>query len=180
MQAIDERFQSSFGFFLSHSQFFLRLDQFFLRLGQFSQFAIRAFLGLDYFGERCLRLNEHSHALLDNLGDAIQPLVKAIHTDLGFCLAFQNELDRALDIHAVRIPCQVEKRRFGTVELASRDVEFVARASVALIDDSFASAFTGADHLLVLDLVGRLVAVDRRIDDGVVHEQHVVLRALVP
>ncbi len=32
----------------------------------------------------------------------------------------------------------------------------------------------------VLHLVGRLHAVDRRIDDGVVHEQHVVLRARVP
>ena len=32
----------------------------------------------------------------------------------------------------------------------------------------------------VLDLIGRLGAIDRRIDDGVVHEQHVLLRAPVP
>jgi outer membrane scaffolding protein for murein synthesis (MipA/OmpV family) len=32
----------------------------------------------------------------------------------------------------------------------------------------------------ILDLIGRLGAVDRRIDNGVVHKQHVFLRAPVP
>ena len=46
------------------------------------------------------------------------------------------------------------------------------------IDAGVGVFLNGDEH--VLDLVHRLRAVDRRIDDGVIHEQHVLLRAAVP
>ena len=55
----------------------------------------------------------------------------------------------------------VRDRRRGRHHLGARHVD----AGVGLLLD-------GDEH--VLDLVGRLGAVDRRIDDGVVHEQDVV------
>ena len=46
------------------------------------------------------------------------------------------------------------------------------------VDAGVGLLLNGDEH--VLDLVGGLGAVDRRIDDGVVHEQHVFLRAPIP
>ena len=59
------------------------------------------------------------------------------------------------------------QRRGGRHHLGARHVD----AGIGLLLD-------GDEH--VLDLVGGARAVDRRIDDGVVHEQHVLLRAPVP
>ena len=61
----------------------------------------------------------------------------------------------------------VRERRGGRHHLGAGDVD----AGVGVLLD-------GDEH--VLDLVGGLGAVDRRIDDGVVHEQDVFLRAGVP